>query len=133
MAKKLHILEWSHRLNSKPGTMWQVFLYYNPEYGPGREYTGDLGRIYKRVDGKYTNNVDSKVFSTKESAANHLEELHDTKMRALVRKGGNWDTKTHPKRTLKSEKTIRERSHLSRDESAKTKTGREVRYKLERK
>ena len=124
-AKKLHILQTSHNLNSKPGYMYDVYLYYNAEYGPGKEYTGHIGRIYKRVDGKYTTNMDSRVFSTKESAANHLAELDDTRTRKHTRERGVWDNKTHPPRTLKSRETTRLRSYL--DE--KTPKGHDIRYK----
>lgn len=129
MPSKLYILKCGHKLNSKPGTMWDVFRYYNKAYET--PYTGEIGRIYKRVDGKYTTNKDSKVFSTKESAANHLLKLNEEWGRSRMREGGTWDHKTEPPRTLKSYKTKRLRSY--EDDQWKTPTGRKIRYKLERK
>lgn len=129
MREKLHILECGHRLNSKPGKMWDVFRYYNEAYET--KYTGEIGRIYKRVDGKYTTNKDSRVFSTKESAANHLLKLDEQWGRSQMRKGGTWDHKTEPLRTLKSQRTKKERSW--KDDEWKTPTGRKIRYKTERK
>lgn len=130
MATKLYILQTSHKLNSDPGTMWDVFRYYNEEYEPGRKYTGHIGRIYKQKGGSFSNNKDSRIFSTKESAANHLLKLDNTYSRKVQREHGTWDVKTHPLRTLKSTKTARLRSY---DESGKTKGGHDIRYKLERK
>lgn len=133
MTTELYILQTSHKLNSDPGTMWDVFKYYDERYEPGRKYTGYIGRIYKHKGGSFSTNVDSRVFSTKESAANHLHKIDQNRSRKGQRERGNWDTKTHPERTLKSKKTIRERSYLSHSESPKTKTGHIVQYKLKRK
>lgn len=127
MAKKLYILQTSHKLLSDPGTMWDVFLYYNKEYE--QPYTGYIGRVYKKSHGVYETNKSSQTFKTKESAANHLYKIENDRGRKTLRERGSWDTKTHPKSTLKSRETAKQRSYL--DE--KTKHGYHKSYILSRK